>query len=320
MAGRSPDVHAAGRARSVEDPLAGALGMVPVDALADAATLPDALSSVLRNLDDDVSSADACRSIVRQLPDAPAFFGAALIEIAEAADRSGLFNAYHNPVHSRDVGVIFVNLMRLQAMLESGAAKPDVTDFLTGCCAAFGHDVGHDGTDGGPDAEPFRLEKIAADTVGGIMERHTVDFHLIERAYCAIMATEVQNGYRALEKAGRGPLPEDVPECLRGLAGRKNREIACLLRDADVMQSAGLTAEDHDRQTARLERERGIPAHSMGARGADFFLKDVIKGRFLSAAGHVFQPRLDRLLRLNALRAGTTRATGGLADFERTGS
>lgn len=317
MAGRTPDVHVAGRTPSAEDPLAGALGMVPVAALADATALPDALSAVLRGLDDQVSSTEACRSILRQLPQAPAFLGEALLDIAAAADRSGLGNAYHNPVHSRDVGVIFANLVRLQALLECGAPKPDVTDFLTGCCAAFGHDVGHDGKEGGLDAEPFRLERIAAETVGGIMERHTVDFHLIERAYCAIMATEVQNGYRALEKSGRGPLPADVPECLHGLAGRKNREIACLLRDADVMQSAGLTAEDHDRQTARLERERGIPTHSMGARGADFFLKDVIKGRFLSAAGHVFQPRLDRLLKLNALRARTQDASGGLAAFDR---
>ncbi len=290
--------------------------MVPAAALADADTLPDVLSATLRALDDQVSSVEACRSILRQLPDAPAFLGDALLDIASAADRSGLRNAYHNPVHSRDVGVIFANLMRLQALLVSGTPKPDVTEFLTGCCAAFGHDVGHDGKEGGPDAKPFRLERIAAETVGGIMESHAVDFHLIDRAYCAIMATEVQNGYRALEETGRGPLAKDAPDCLHGLAGRKNHEIACLLRDADVMQSAGLTAEDHDRQTARLERERGIPAHSMGARGADFFLKDLIKGRFLSAAGHVFQPRLDRLLRLNALRA-TEEAPGGLAAFDR---
>lgn len=317
MVVRTPYVRDAGRASSLADPLAGAIGILPVVALADAAALPDALSAMLRRLDDQISSVEACRSILRHLPDVPAGLGESLLDIAAAADRSGLGNAYHNPGHSRDVGIIFVNLMRLQSLLTTGTQAADATDFLTGCCAAFGHDVGHDGTEGGPDAEPFRLEKIAAETVGGIMESHAVDFHLIDRAYCAIMATEVQNGYRALEEAGRGSLPEDAPDCLHGLEGRKNREIACLLRDADVMQSAGLTAEDHDRQTARLERERGIPAHSMGVRGADFFLKDVIKGRFLSAAGHVFQPRLDRLLRLNALRARTKQAQRGLAAFDR---
>ena len=317
MAVRTPDVRAARRAPDEADPLAGALGMVPATAFGELSTLPDKLSAVVRDLGGRASSADVCRSILDCLPNAPAWFGAALIDIADAADHSGHGNAYHNPKHSRDVGVIFANLMRLETWLASRSAKPDVDDFLTGCCAAFGHDVGHDGREGGPGAEPFRLEKIAADTVGGIMEHHTVDFHLIERAYCAIMATEVHSGYRALEEAGRGLLSDDVPGCLGGLSGRKCREIACLLRDADVMQSAGLTPGDHDRQTARLEQERGIPAHSMGVRGADFFLKDVIKGRFLSAAGHVFQPRLDRLLRLNALRAKTKRAPGGLAAFDR---
>ena len=296
---------------SAKDPLDGAIGMLPSTSFRHTESLPDELSALVRALDETVASADVCRSLAAHLPATPEYFANALIDIGVAADASGCENAYHNPAHSRDVGIIFANLMRLQAFLRSGSSLPDSEDLLTGCCAAFGHDVGHDGQDGG---EAFRLEKIAADRVGAIMEHHTVDPHLIERAYCAIMATEVTNGYRALDEAGRGPLPPDIPGCLHGLAGRKNCEVARLLRDADVLQSAGLTPEDHDRQTARLEAERGIPQHSMGARGADFFLKDLIRGRFLSDAGYVFQPRLDSLLSLNALRARSGRHAG-LADL-----
>lgn len=298
------------------DPFADALGMLPATVLADHASLPDRLSKVLADLNGRVTSVDVCRSLVSCLPQAPPYLAAALVDVAAAADGSGCGNSYHNPVHSRDVGVIFANLMRLQAMLETGSPVPDAVEFLTGCCAAFGHDIGHDGGDGGP--EPFRLERQAADTVGAIMDHHTADLHLIERIYCAILATDVHNGYRALDEAARGFISNDIPKCLHGLEGRKSREIASLLRDADVMQSAGLTPEDHDRQTARLEQERGIPRNSMGVRGADFFLKDLIQGRFLSKAGHLFQPRLDRLLQLNELRARDGQASCGLADVDRS--
>lgn len=284
--------------------------MLPAEAFGDADALPRALSKILRDLDVQVTSADICRSLSEQLPDAPVYLTRALFDVGAAADQSGRENAYHNPLHSRDVGVVFANLVRLQSHLRLGSPIPDTIDFLTGCCAAFGHDIGHDGQDGG---EPFRLEKIAADRVGAIMDFHLVDQHLIERVYCAIMATEVKSGYRALDEAGQGPLSNDVPGCLNGLTVRKTRDAACLLRDADVMQSAGLTPDDHDRQTARLEKERGIPKHSMGAPGADFFLRDLVMGRFLSDAGHLFQPQLDRLLQLNAVRASGGRDRTGLA-------
>ena len=313
MAMRDREVRAVAEP-SASDPFANAPGMLSARDMSDHATLPDRLSAVLAVLDGKVTSAEICLALVASVPRAPKYLGAALIDVALAADASSVANAYHNPVHSRDVGVIFANLMRLQTAITTGTANPDATDFLTGCCAAFGHDIGHDGSNG--DGAPFRLERIAADTVGAIMEHHTVDTHLIERVYCAILATDVGNGYRALDEAARGSLSDDVPTCLRGLEGRKNRDVASLLRDADVMQSAGLTPEDHDRQTARLEKERGIPPYSMGVRGADFFFKDLIQGRFLSQAGHLFQPRLDRLLRLNALRAEKGLAPGGLADFD----
>ena len=313
MARQKPGFRSTQTPRPTSDPLDGAIGMMPSSVFGDPGALPLTLSAVLCDLDPAVTSVVVCRAIVANLPYAPDYLCRALVDVGAAADASGLANAYHNPAHSRDVGIIFANLMRLQAFLQQRSEMPDDTDFLIGCCAAFGHDIGHDGHDGGP---PFRLERIAADRVGAILDHHTVDPHLIERVYGAIMSTEVTSGYRALDEAGRGPLSSDVPECLLGLAVRKNREAACLLRDADVMQSAGLTPEDHDRQTARLEEERGIPKHSMGVRGADFFLKDLIRGRFLSEAGRVFQPRLDHLLELNDRRARKGAVANGLAAFD----
>lgn len=296
--------------------LADAIGMLPVSAFADHARLPDILSRLLLKLDGKTSSLDVCRSLLASLGSRAGTLGEALLEVAEEADRSGRDNAYHNPVHSRDVGVVFANLARLQSLLATGTDAVDAGAFLAGCCAAFGHDLGHDGSDGGPDGEPFRLERIAADTVGSIMTRHRVLPALVERACAAILVTDVHGGYRALDRARREPASPPQAGTLRALADPAAREMASLLRDADVLQSAGLTPADHDRQTARLEAERGMPSHTMGARGADFFLKDVIRGRFLSDAGEVFQPRLDLLLRLNARRTAEGRGREGLATID----
>ena len=298
------------------DRLVGVPGLLPESALADIGSLPDMLSDVLRRLDTTTTSAQICGSMAKRLGEASPGLRAALVEVAAEADRSGCANAYHDPSHSRDVGVIFANLQRMQIALHPSAYPFDPDLFLSGCCAAFGHDIGHDGKEGG---SPFRLEVIASDIVSAIMTRHQVAAHLIERTRCAILTTDVHRGYRALDDAQHGMFlrASDEPVSLNALEDFETRNMACLLRDSDVMQSAGLTPQDHDRQTARLERERGMPSHAMGVRGADFFLRDLIRGRFLSEAGRTFQPRLDRLLRLNALRARAGRVADGLAAFDR---
>ena len=288
---------------------AGAIGALPQSVLRDSVRLPVELSELLKRLDETgVTSATVCHSIGEQAGASLSSFAKALVEIGEAADASGLTNAYHNPAHSRDVGVVFLNLLRLEALHPRAAEDLSAQDMMIGCCAAFGHDVGHDGVaDSGGQA--FRLEALAADIVGDIMRRHGIDALYVERAQCAILTTEVQQGYGILEAARRGDkittLGLNIPSSLRAITDPATRRLAFLLRDSDVMQSAGLSPADHDRQTRRLEAEHGVPRNTLGAQGADFFLRDMIRGHFLSSAGRVFQPQLDQLLHLNDLRAAS---------------
>jgi hypothetical protein len=288
---------------------AGAIGALPHSVLRDPVRLPVALSDVLRRLDDTrVTSSDVCRSIGTHAGASLSSFAKALVEIGEAADASGVRNAYHNPAHSRDVGVVFLNLLRLEALHPRAAEDLSAQDMMIGCCAAFGHDVGHDGISDSR-GQAFRLEALAADIVGDIMRRHAIEPLYVERAQCAILTTEVQQGYGILEAARRGEKittsGSNIPSSLRAITDSATRRLAFLLRDSDVMQSAGLSPADHDRQTRRLEAEQGVPRNTLGAQGADFFLRDMIRGHFLSSAGRVFQPQLDQLLHLNDLRAAS---------------
>jgi hypothetical protein len=321
MARRAGEARKAGGRIERDDGFAGLVGALPLSLLEDEARLPDALSLALQDLDAcAVSNVQLCRAIAAKadgIADARPIANA-LIEIGEAADRSGLSNAYHNPAHSRDVGAVFLNLARLE-FLDERDRNAALRTIVLGCCAAFGHDIGHDGGDSS--GAPFRLERVAAGIVGDILRRNGVPLRLAEMAECAVLTTDVHEGYEILDAALRGApiqLGPEAPAALRLIADPVTRHLAFLLRDADVMQSAGLSPDDHDRQTRRLEAEQGIPRNTLGARGADFFLRDMIRGHFLSEAGHLFQPRLGRLLYLNDLRAAAGRTGGeGLAEVAR---
>jgi len=257
-----------------------------------------------------------CERIIRLLkgsdrdPLAPA-----LLAIAGEADASGLANRYHNPAHSLDVGVIWLTLALLSNRLAERASQPTLTrhDLLMGCCAAFGHDIHHDGQgnealgpDNAPVYVPFRLETQAADFVTSRLLASGADADTIQTVRCAILITDVVHGYPVLETAlagGTGAIHADAerPE-FAALKRPATRLIAATLRDADILQSAGLTARDHDRQTAALEAERGLPRHALGAEAAEVFFEHILGGRFVSPGGKRFQGSLDRLRELNQRR------------------
>jgi len=278
-----------------------------------------------------------CEEIVGLFPDhAESPQARALLMIAREADRSGHGNSYHNPTHSLEVGVIWLTL----AML--GQERAEATfgvhfrpgDLLLGCCAAFGHDIHHDGRgneiadrSGVKAYEPFRLERLAADCVGAILQLSQVDEPAIEAVRCAILLTDIVQGYPVLEASLRADF--DVASL-----GRLRQEFAALrrpsvrlmcaiLRDADVLQSAGLTARDHDRQTAALEAEKGLAPHTLGAYGAKAFFEQILGGQFLSPGGQAFQRNMDELRALNERRLTDGRCAGlaleAVADLMRPG-
>jgi hypothetical protein len=313
--------------RSMNDPssfeaFAFALGRRRA-AFADSLVLSHLLAS-LRNTHQE--SQHVCEEIVGLYPEqADSPHARALLMIAEEADRSGRDNSYHNPAHSLEVGVIWLTLAMLgqeDAPATFGVHfEPD--DLLLGCCAAFGHDILHDGRgneiadpSGVMVYQPFRLELRAADCVGAILRRNHVDEPAIEAVRCAILLTDIVQGYPVLEASLRPNF--DVARCSQlrqefsALRRPSVRLMAAILRDADVLQSAGLTASDHDRQTAALEAEKGLIPHALGADGAKTFFEDILGGHFLSPGGQAFQRNMDELRALNERRR-TDRNCAGLA-------
>jgi hypothetical protein len=214
-----------------------------------------------------------------------------------------------------DVGVIWLALALLSNRLaeRDGSTHLTARELLIGCCAAFGHDIHHDGqgnetlgADNLPVYVPFRLEIQAADFVATRLAASGANAETIEATRCAILITDVVHGYPVLENALVGcaqSIHADVQRSeFAALKRPEIRLIAATLRDADILQSAGLTARDHDRQTANLEAERGLPRHALGAEATEAFFEHVIGGRFISPGGRRFQASLNRLRELNRRR------------------
>ena len=280
---------------------------------------PDHLAELIVALNDQaVSCGDVARSMLVQLrTNAPPKLSGAVLAIADRADRSGEANAFHNPQHSRDVGVIWLSLALANNRLAlAGTAPGRLSDreLLLGMCAAFGHDLDHDGTSNnvataGPDGTErttrvaFRLERLAADCVCEALQAHGAEPAEVAAARAAVLTTDIVDGYAMLDAAVS---PSGVArEAAADFAPLRDPAVALLaviLRDADVLPSAGLTAREYDRNTALLEAELGIPRHSLGPDGTEEFFGRVLRGRFLSPPGKLFQPRLDALRALNDVR------------------
>jgi hypothetical protein len=279
---------------------------------------PDHLAELIVTLNDQsVSCGDVARSMVMQLEASAPSLRGAVVTIADRADQSGKDNAFHNPQHSRDVAVIWLSLaLANNRLARANGASHRLTkrELLLGACAAFGHDLAHDGTsnnvpgNGSDGAErgtrvAFRLERLAADCVCEALQTHRADPAEVAAARAAVLTTDIVDGYAVLDAAlspaglGDEAAPEFAP--LRDPAVAL---LAVILRDADVLPSAGLTAREYDRNTALLEAELGIPRNSLGPVGTEEFFGRVLRGQFLSPPGKLFQSRLDTLRALNDVR------------------
>jgi len=78
--------------------------------------------------------------------------------------------------------------------------------------------------------------------------------------------------------------------------------MAAILRDADIMPSAGLTLRDCDRYSRLIERELGLAPMSLGPTQTETFFGAVLHRRFVSPPGQLFQSRLDALGAINRIR------------------
>jgi hypothetical protein len=279
--------------------------------------LPEAISRLLARLQPTgMSCAEAARLLAAACGIAEPH-ESALSALGAAADQSGTHNSYHNPGHTRTVAVGWANLAAVHNRLAAG--RPDIPalaaeDIALGLYAAFGHDLCHDGrgnvavdadaSDGGgkppPPRAAFRLERIAARRTADILQQHGIDAAFIGAVCTAIMTTEPEDGLAALHAAARGDsmlfagltfTPLDRPAWFFA---------AQMLRDADLLASAALTAADHDLQSALLGDEIGADLATPFA--AEEMFRRAVTERFQSPAGALFLPQATALRAVNQLR------------------
>jgi hypothetical protein len=245
--------------------------------------------------------------------------GQALLGICADADRSGRANAYHNPAHSREVGVNWFCLALLHNGLcgRAGLEPLSRSHLAVGLCAAFAHDLDHDGVGNTDDVgvyRPFWLESLAADRGASLMGAAGAGSQDIAAVRCAILLTDPRYGYPVLEASLTPEFATEQAIALRPefacLGEASVRLMAAILRDADLMPSAAMPASDHDARTREMLIEQGRDRDAQDRSSTDAFLSGLVGGRFLSPPGRRFQSDLDHLKALNAARGD---ALGGLA-------
>ena len=122
----------------------------------------------------------------------------------------------------------------------------------------------------------------------------------------AILSTYPPAGYAAvLPGTRRKAAPGDIHPGMAMLANPECRLVAAMLRDADLMTSAGLSAAEHDLQAALLSQEDGKDAGSPAA--TERFFRRTARGGFASPAGKLFMTRFRALHAINQLRLNAGR-------------
>ena len=265
------------------------------------------------------------------------------LDLATQADAMGDSHPYHNAGHLCEVTINMANLAALNASRDAGVVLGK-NDIILAIAAAVSHDLHHDGAtndvpiqdeagqpvfdDAGKPVMrnvPFLLEdrSIAAINIAG--QRAGVSERNLRRLRALILITDPVTGYRILDAiqdpqcdlGKRNELLALRPE-LAMLNDAATLRMALMLRDADLLGSCGTSATEHDRETARLEKERGLPVGGLHGRGTEYFMGTIARGRFLSPEGQFFQRNLEYLRELNFTRLQTADPhTVTLAELDR---
>lgn len=226
-------------------------------------------------------------------------------------------NSYHNSEHLRDVSLLTLNLLAIKTLNDKNIqlskfhqpqqlgdylSQSEKEDLACVLIAAMCHDLDHDGLNNQrvvsekKEYVPFYLEAIAADSAADNLSKHQNSEEHINLVKAMIYSTDVNSGYKIMtDGVVDGSVPKEIAEVFKN---NRKMEFCKILRDADVIGSAGLTPEYFDAQTKRLEEEIHF---KIDAKGASGFLEKMVGG-FFSTAGQVFNDNYQELIRLNQKR------------------
>lgn len=217
--------------------------------------------------------------------------------IAREMDVSSDRNSYHNRAHTREVllNSHFLALRNAADPLSDMPLKPHDRALIA--VAALIHDLDHDGTRN--DGVPFRLEKRSLENAEVFFTAWNVDIKDRARIRTLVLSTDpdvAPNTVKAVHAAhfDKGPKadPSDHAFELAPLSDPRLSRMSAIIRDADILSSAGLTPDYAKEQTLKLGREWNkaiTPADTMA------FLTHVVGDRFISPEARFFAPNLETI-------------------------
>ena len=230
-------------------------------------------------------------------------------EMAAALDSgmgTGLPGGYHNTQHYIEVlsNVTHIVLRNNATNLEEIVLSSDESGKLL--FAALGHDFYYEAGDNkhqNGDPAPYRLEQISFDKTKPYLAKHGVGADDIGDIGVMIYGTDVSPASKAgsfvraahsyLFECGQKPATSDVLAKVHPvLKNPRLARMAALLSDADILSSAGLTAEYGNSQSQKLGAEWGKPMWPQDTIG---FLTFVAENRFITRAARFFEPNMDAI-------------------------
>lgn len=192
----------------------------------------------------------------------------AALEIAAAADKSGVDNAYHNPLHTAQVAMMTAYFCVNDRLYER--------DYLIALCAALGHDLGHAGK-GNPKQDIIFNERIAANAVAKILGKRGAEKGAIDDVRTIILSTSPDGPHSYVKNDCAGDPP--VSEQWRLVENRRLINLAKIVCDADIFVSAGINVESTNRSATLLNAEAkkaGLDIDFCCLQSRKYFLENIV--------------------------------------------
>ncbi len=223
----------------------------------------------------------------------------AAINLAIVADIKA-DNPYHDNQHFREVVASTMRLVATHNQLaKQESDKIGNKDLFKILIAAIGHDLNHDGSINYINGKhtPYRLEKIAIDTMIPILKESKIEQEYIDDIGTMILITDAssQHGFKSAHEYLRYIVenidnkdfnPENIPVELRSLTTDRNLlQHAAILSDADLTPSAATTYKFNQKMTKLMHKE--VPEIKVGPKTTRSFFKTVLGGKFSSIAGNI---------------------------------
>ena len=141
-----------------------------------------------------------------------------------------VFPAYHDTYHTASV-------VMMSAYFIKQDGRFNTTQYLTGVCAAMGHDLWHPGK-GNPEDNCAFNERNSVKKVAEILRKHDVEEKTIEQVTAIIISTSPNGPHQFIKSNFKEGTPQPEQEILQN--DPLLLELTKIICDADIFASAGV--------------------------------------------------------------------------------